>query len=144
MFSKACEYGIKSTIYIAEQSIDGKRVSIREIAQAINSPEAYTSKILQQLRKNGVISSDKGPGGGFSIDNKTMGSITLKDIVFSFDGDKIYKGCGLGLKRCNAEKPCPVHFEFAEIRDKLTEMLSKTTVESLALQLQDGLSFLKT
>ena len=143
MFSKACEYGIKSTIYIAEQSIDGKRVSIKEVTKAINSPEAYTSKILQQLKKNEIISSDKGPGGGFSIDNITMEKITLKDIVYSFDGDKIYKGCGLGLNQCNAVKPCPVHHEFAIIRDGLTRLLEETTIKSLALQLQGGLSFLK-
>jgi Rrf2 family protein len=143
MFSKACEYGIKSVIYIAEQSIDGKRVSIKEVTKAIDSPEAYTSKILQQLRKDEIIASDRGPGGGFSIDIKTMERITLKDIVFSFDGDKIYKGCGLGLKKCNASKPCPVHYEFAEVRDKLTSLLEETNLKSLALQLQDGLSFLK-
>jgi len=143
MFSKACEYGIKSAIYIAEQSIDGKRVSIKEVTKAINSPEAYTSKILQQLRKDEIINSDRGPGGGFSIDNKTMESITLKDIVYSFDGDKIYKDCGLGLKQCNAAKPCPVHYEFIDVRNKLTSLLEETTIKSLALQLQGGLSFLK-
>ncbi|MBD98984.1 MAG: transcriptional regulator [Verrucomicrobia bacterium] len=144
MFSKACEYGIKSAIYVAEQSIDGRRVSIKDVTKAINSPEAYTSKILQQLKNNGLINSDRGPGGGFSIDPKTMEKMTLSDIVTAFDGDSIYRGCGLGFKKCNAAKPCPVHHEFAKIRDQLAKMLSETTIKSLALQLQDGLSFLKT
>ena len=143
MFSKACEYGIKSAIYIAKQSMDNKRVSIKEVTHAIDSPEAYTSKILHQLKKNKIIDSDKGPGGGFSIDPKSMEKISLRDIVFSFDGDKIYKGCGLGLKQCDELKPCPVHHEFAIIRDGLTRLLEETSIKSLALQLQDGLSFLK-
>ena len=51
MFSKACEYGIKSVIYITEQSLEGRRVSIKQVTEAIDSPKAYTSKILQQLKK---------------------------------------------------------------------------------------------
>jgi Rrf2 family protein len=144
MFSKACEYGIRSVIYIAEQSMEGKKVSIKEVTKAINSPEAYTSKILQQLKRNGIIHADKGPGGGFSMDHPRMESTSLKEIVTAFDGDRIYKGCGLGLRQCNDEKPCPVHDEFAEVRDKLSRMLSETKIKSLALQLQDGLTYLKT
>ena len=52
MFSKACEYAIRSTIYIAERSNLDKRVSITDIAKAIDSPEAFTAKILQQQKKN--------------------------------------------------------------------------------------------
>jgi len=143
MFSKACEYGIKSVIYITEQSLVGKRVSIKQVTKAIDSPEAYTSKILQQLKRNEIINSDKGPGGGFSIDRSKMDSITLKQIVFSFDGDKIYKGCGLGLKECNALKPCPVHNHFELVRNELSNLLENTTLKYLALKLQDGTGFLK-
>ena len=65
MFSKACEYGIRASIFIAEQSLLDKKVSLKDIAKAIDSPEAYTSKILQQLSRNFIINSDKGPTGGF-------------------------------------------------------------------------------
>jgi len=143
MFSKACEYGIRSAIYIAKQSILGKKVGIKEVSQEIDSPEAFTSKILQQLKKHQIIDSDKGPGGGFSMDATRLTVVTLKDIVYSIDGDRIYVGCGLGMKQCNASKPCPVHDEFAKIRDGLGRLLGETTVKALALNLQEGLSFLK-
>ena len=51
MFSKACEYGIRAAVYVALQSLDGRRVSVNEIAEEIDSPIAFTAKILQQLSR---------------------------------------------------------------------------------------------
>lgn len=143
MFSKACEYGIRATIYIAKQSQLGKKVSLKEVAEAIESPIAYTSKILQLLSRNQIINSDKGPTGGFSIDVVKLEKVKLSTIVFAIDGDSIYKGCGLGLKKCNEHMPCPVHHQFKIVRDELKKMLETTTIQSLVLDLENGLTFLK-
>ena len=143
MFSKACEYGIRASIYIAEQSLLERKVSLIEVATAIESPTAYTSKILQLLSRNFIINSDKGPTGGFSMDNQELDKIKLSDIVFTIDGDSIYSGCGLGLKKCNAAMPCLVHNQFKLIRNDLKKMLEKTTVKALALDYEKGLTFLK-
>lgn len=59
MFSKSCEYAIRATIYIAKQTKQDKRVGIKDIANAINSPNAFTGKILQQLSKAKIIESAK-------------------------------------------------------------------------------------
>ncbi|HSH66388.1 MAG TPA: Rrf2 family transcriptional regulator [Bacteroidia bacterium] len=144
MFSKACEYGIRAVIYVAVQSNEGKRVSLKSIAKEINSPEAFTAKILQLLAKNDIISSIKGPNGGFEIDKKEMILITLDQIVLAIDGDSIYKGCGLGLKDCSEIHPCPVHDKFKKIRSDLKKMLENTTVFELSKGLKKGITFLKT
>ena len=144
MFSKSCEYGIKATIYITEQSLQARRVSLKEVAKAINSPVAFTSKILQQLSRNDVVYSTKGPTGGFAVDSTKIETIKLSDIVKAIDGDGIYKGCGLGFIECNEEVPCPVHHHFKSIRDELRDMLENTTLQSLALGVSEGLTFLKT
>jgi Rrf2 family protein len=143
MFSKACEYGIKATIYIAVQSNQGNRVSLRDIAKEIDSPEAFTAKILQQLAKNNIIDSVKGPTGGFEIEKKKLEKIKLSQIVSALDGDSIYRGCGLGLKECSEKKPCPVHEKFKIIRNELKNMLESTNLLELALDLKEGLTFLK-
>lgn len=143
MFSKACEYGIRSAIYIAEQSLESKKLSLRTVAEAIDSPEAYTSKILQLLSRSQIIISEKGPTGGYSMDRTKLEKVTLSDIVFAIDGDNVYEGCGLGLKRCNEKKPCPVHFQFKKIRNELKEMLETTTLLDLALGMKNGVSVLK-
>ncbi len=143
MFSKACEYGIKATIYVAAQSLEDKRASLKGIANEIGSPVAFTAKILQQLVRNKIISSVMGPTGGFQIEKKKIDLITLSQLVDAIDGDSIYRGCGLGLKECNAAQPCPVHDKFAAIRDELQDMLNTTSLYELTTGLETGLTFLK-
>ncbi|SDL48695.1 RrF2 family transcriptional regulator [Kriegella aquimaris] len=143
MFSKACEYGIKASTYIALQSIEGKRTSLRDIAKKIDSPEAFTAKILQLLARNQIIDSVKGPSGGFQIEKDQIDKIKLSEIVYAIDGDNIYVGCGLGLKECNALKPCPVHEKFVAIRDNLKKMLENTSLYEMTAGLEVGLTYLK-
>lgn len=143
MFSKACEYGIKATIYIAMQSLQGRRVSLKEIAEKVDSPTAFTAKILHQLAKSDLLVSTKGPSGGFQIEKERIDDIKLADIVLAIDGESIYEGCGLGLDKCNANKPCPVHDKFMVIRDELKIMLQNTSLYELATGLEVGLTYLK-
>ncbi len=143
MFSKACEYGIRASTYIALQSLEGKRVSLKGIATEINSPVAFTAKILQQLSKNNIVESVKGARGGFEIDRTNIDAIKLSDIVQAIDGDKVYVGCALGLEECNAEKPCPVHDKYAQIRDNLRYMLENTSLYDMTAGLGSGLTYLK-
>jgi len=143
MFSKACEYGIRASIFIAEQSLLDKKVGLKEIAKAVDSPEAYTSKILQELSRSFIINSDKGPHGGFSMNKKQLDEVKLSSVVMAIDGDAIYNGCGLGLKTCGDDQPCPLHAQFKFVREELRKMLENTLVKSLALDLGEGLTFLK-
>ena len=143
MFSKACEYGIRASTYIALQSIEGRRVSLKEIAEEIDSPVAFTAKILQQLSRNQIIDSVKGAWGGFQIEKSNIDNIKLSQIVYAIDGDKVYVGCGLGLKKCNANKPCPVHNKFVQIRDDLRYMLENTSLQEMTTGLEVGSTYLK-
>lgn len=144
MFSKACEYGIKAAIFIALSSYKEQRVSLKEIAAEINSPAAFTAKILQALARNNIVDSVKGINGGFEIPKGNISKVKLAHIVKAIDGDQIYNGCGLGLEKCDAKHPCPVHDKFAYIRDNLKFMLETTNLEELALNIKSGISFLKT
>jgi Rrf2 family protein len=139
MFSKSCEYGLRAAIYVAQQSKLNNKVSLNTISQEINSPQAFTAKILQQLTKNNIIKSIKGPYGGFIIEEERM-STKLSEVVSILDGDSIYTGCGLGLKQCDADAPCPLHFKFVDIRERLKMMLENTTLVSIT----DDLNFEST
>lgn len=143
MFSKACEYAIRATIYIADQSMKQNKVGQKAIAKAISGPEAFTAKTLQKLTSNGVISSDKGPNGGFYLNAAQLNSVCLRQVVEAIDGNALLTACGLGLNKCNDKKPCPVHFQFKIIRDGLKEMLDTTTFKNLALKMNNGESYLK-
>lgn len=141
MFSKACEYGIRSVLFIAEQSEKGKRPNISQIAEAVDSPEPFTAKICQQLARAGIILSKKGPKGGFYIEKDSK--LTLADIVASIDGDAIFTGCGLGLPECSSDHPCPVHDQFQGVRAGLKKMCENTTVLQLAEKYRRGETYLK-
>ncbi|WP_276380673.1 Rrf2 family transcriptional regulator [Flavobacterium sp. H4147] len=143
MFSKACEYGIRASIFIASKSSKGIRVGIKDVAKEIDSPEPFTAKIMQILTKSGIIYSAKGVGGGFEVSPEASRSIKLIQIVDAIDGNKIYSGCGIGLKECSEEHPCPVHYEFKKIRELLLDMLTKTTLEQLASDVKSGGFFLR-
>ncbi|MBD0832213.1 RrF2 family transcriptional regulator [Aestuariibaculum sediminum] len=143
MFSKACEYGIRASIFIALNSFEGRRVSPKEIAEEIDSPTAFTAKILQALVRNNIVSSVKGAYGGFEMDKHRIKEIKLADIVDAIDGDSIYKGCGLGLHACDEDRPCPMHDKFKVVRDELKTMLESTNLEDLALDIKQGDTFLR-
>lgn len=142
MFSKSCEYGIKSIIYIATQSLQDNRVKIGDIVESVGSPEAFTGKILGALTKHGIVNSHKGPYGGFDISKSKMKETKLSEIVFAIDGDSVYNGCGLGLSECLDTQPCPVHDKFVKVRSQLKIMLETTTVYDLAVGLRSGKSVL--
>ncbi len=143
MFSKACEYGIRASIHLARLSKRGERCSLKQIAEAIDSPVAFTAKVLQLLSRNEIIHSIHGPTGGYEIPVEELSKIYIIDIVTAIDGDKIFNGCGLGLQNCNEKKPCPLHFQFKGIRDDLKQMLQNTTINDLAEELHLGMAFLK-
>lgn len=142
MFSKACEYGIRAMLFIARKSKEGVRVGIREISKAIDSPEPFMAKILQDLSRKDLVLSVKGPNGGFFMDARHL-KISLADIVTVIDGDQVFHGCGLGLRACSEKKPCPIHYEFKEIRSKFRSMLQSTPLEDFTEDLGKGLSHLK-
>lgn len=143
MFSKACEYAIRATIYVAAQSLNDQRASLKAIAKEIGSPEAFTAKIMQQLVRNDIMFSVMGPTGGFQMEKPRIDEVKLSMVVNAIDGDAIYRGCGLGLPECDASRPCPVHDKFSKIRDDLQEMLKDTSIYELATGLEVGMTYLK-
>lgn len=143
MFSKSCEYAIRATIFIATHCCKEGKVGLKEIANEIDSPAAFTAKILQMLVKNNIIKSSKGVGRGFMILKDDLKSISLSDIVMAIDGDSVFLRCGLGLSNCSEEHPCPVHEKFKFVKKDLIYMLEHTTLEELSLGIKKGQTFLK-
>lgn len=142
MFSKSCEYAIKAMIFVAQKSKDEVRVGVKEIAKGIDAPEHFIAKILQDLGKKKLVNSVKGPNGGFYMDKLNLKS-SISDIVKAIDGDSIYKDCVMGLKACSEKNPCPVHFEYKEIKKNLITMLEQNTIGDFNDKLDTGKFFLK-
>lgn len=143
LFSKACEYGMRAIIYIAQQSLTGQKVSLKTIAKEIDGPEAFTSKILQQLTKKDILKSFKGSTGGFIMEECKLKKINLLEVVEAIDGTKVLTQCGLGLEVCSETFPCPVHYKFKAVRNELREMLATTSVYDSVVGLEQKKLFLK-
>ena len=142
MFSKTCEYAIRACIYIASQSYQDNRVTIKDIADEINSPQSFTAKILQTLAKHKLVHSVKGIGGGFEIPKEALSQISLAQIVIAVDGDGFFANCGLGVDHCSEEHPCPLYKKFLGIRKEMNLMLESTNLEELAINIKAGEAFL--
>jgi Rrf2 family protein len=143
MFSKACEYAIKSSIYIAQNSFSGKRVNVKEVAKAVDAPEAFTAKILQELCRADIMESVRGKQGGFIFNETQLQEIKIFDIVKIIDGEKIFYQCGLGLKECSDTNPCPVHDTYKIIKENLITMAKKYSMNDFAEKSEMGLFRLK-
>jgi Rrf2 family protein len=142
IFSKTCEYGIRAVFFIAKVTVSGRRVGIKEIAHAIDSPEFFLAKILQDLSRKKIINSTKGPNGGFYLELESL-SRPLSDVVEAIDGNALFIGCALGLKECSETNPCPLHEEFKVIRSRLYNMMKGTTIGRFNEELMNGLLTLK-
>src|SRR5699024_7229216 len=123
MFSKACEYGIRAVLFIAMKSTHNERTRLKQIAEEVGAPEAFTAKVLQNLVKCDIVESVTGPKGGFFVEKENIENIKLIQIVKAIDGNKLMEECGLGLRKCDAAHPCPVHGQFKHIREQLIRML---------------------
>lgn len=142
MFSKSCEYAIKAMIFVAQKSSEEQRVGVKEIAKGTDAPEHFIAKIMQDLSRRKLIHSVKGPNGGFYMDSHDLKN-SIADIVKAIDGDSIYTDCVMGLKACSEKNPCPVHFEYKEIKKNLIKMIEHNTLADFKEKLESGKFFLK-
>ena len=99
MLSNSCRYGIRAVIYIASQPSEKGKTGIKQISKDLNLPTPFLAKILQQLAKQKILSSSKGPHGGFSL-LKDPRKITLLDIVKTIDGKDIFTNCVMHNSTC--------------------------------------------
>ena len=141
MFSNSSKYAIKAVLFLALNSSEKKKIMVKDIAGPINVPQAYIAKLLQELSRQKVISSTRGPKGGFylSDDDKKH---PFERIIHVIDGENRITSCLLSLESCNEEKPCPLHKMAAPLRAKLLDSLKNKTIGDLARDIKEGNSYL--
>jgi len=130
MLSNSCRYGIRAVIYLASQPESAGKTGIKKISSDLDLPTPFLAKILQQLAKQKILSSTKGPHGGFSI-LKDPQKITLYDIIKTIDGEEVFTNCIMHNGPCitvdNTKKPCPLHDDYSKARtDRINLFRGKT------------------
>jgi Rrf2 family protein len=120
MLSRACEYGLQSTIYLAKKP-EREYTLIREISKGLSIPHHFLSKIMQTLVKKGLLVSHKGPKGGLALSKKPS-EITMMDVVTAIDGTDFVTRCIMGLKNCDENSKCPLHVAWCDNLEKTKDM----------------------
>lgn len=141
MISNTCKTAIKAVIYLCSKFGTAENASIKEIAEFINANEHTVGKILQTLVRQDIIKSLKGPSGGFFI-SKSQQKQPIINIVEAIDGKQIFKNCGLGLSKCSAQHPCPIHDDYKVVRDSIEKLFREKNVFSLCEPVSCGLAYL--
>lgn len=142
MFSKTTEYALRATIYIAQKGSAEKKLAIAEIAKAIDSPPSFTAKILQVLTTdNRIISSVRGPNGGFFITEKAK-MLPVRAVLEALGDDEVFNRCVLGLHLCSEIKPCPMHSQYKKIKKQITHLFDSKSIKNLADEIQNGEAFI--
>nr|AWJ66193.1 Rrf2 family transcriptional regulator [uncultured bacterium] len=141
MLSNSSKYALKAVLYLAVNSNENKKILAKDLSEPINVPKAYISKLLQELSRHNMVSSMRGPGGGFYLtaDNR---SIHLMEIINVIDGENRLTSCMLSLGKCNENNPCPLHKLLGDTKTNFVKNLEETTVQDLVLDIQEGNSFL--
>ena len=141
MLSLTCKTAIKAVLYLSSRTDPGQKPGIREIAKAINANEHTVGKLLQTLVKHEVINSAKGPSGGFYISREQQNQ-PLMTIVEAIDGCGIFNECGLGLSKCSATHPCPIHNEYQTGRKLLEKLFETNKISDLRGIVSKGAAYL--
>ena len=143
MFSKATEYALRATIFLAQKSSEENKLGIDEISKAIDSPKYFTAKILQLLTKdNQVVSSVRGPNGGFFLTANAK-KLPARSVLEAMGEDEILEKCVMGLKLCSENQPCPMHVQYKIIKKQLISLFTTKTIQQLADEIKEGMVFIK-
>lgn len=141
MLSLTCKTAIKAVIYLASKVETNDKAGIKEIAEFIHASEHTVGKMLQILVKENVINSSKGPTGGFNL-NAQQRIQPIINVVFAIDGKEVFNQCGLGLSKCSALHPCPIHDDYLAVRSLFERLCRNKNISDLCDPVNNGLAYL--
>ncbi|NRR90304.1 Rrf2 family transcriptional regulator [Winogradskyella undariae] len=135
MLSKKTKYGIKALVHLARQE-DRKPVQISTISKTENISQKFLESILLTLRKNGMLGSKKGKGGGYYL-LRDPKEIPMTTVMRLLEGPiamvpcvslNFYEKCA----DCPDEATCAVNKIMLKVRDNTLEIFRNTTLADLS------------
>lgn len=134
MLTKRGKYAIRATLYLARNRDQGP-VLIQEIAEQEAIPKKFLEAILLDLKNEGVLSSRKGKGGGYSLE-QSPDTLTVGRIVRIIDGplapvrcvsQTAYAACD----DCPDERTCMIRYVMKGVRDNIAAVMDNTSIQML-------------
>lgn len=130
MLSHTAEYALRAVLYIAQHQTETELVRNDVIAEALDVPRNYLSKILHTLGREKLLQSTRGPSGGFRL-ARNPDNVSLLQVVEPFDDFGGPRSCLLGRPRCSDRNPCPAHNRWKGISEQVGAFFRNTTVGDL-------------
>lgn len=127
MISQTAEYALRAVVYLGKHP--GTAFTADQLAKATQVPAPYLSKVLQPLIKARLVQSQRGLGGGFSLEKKPE-EITILQVVNAVDPIERIEVCPLDLEE-HSGNLCPLHKRLDDAVGLIEEAFSKTTISEL-------------
>jgi len=121
------QYAICGVFDLAYNGRD-EPVQIRVISERQAIPARYLEQIFQRLRRSHLVSSKRGPGGGYTL-ARPPGSITLRDVVEAVEGP-LTKAVAMAPPE-GGSSPLRPDFLWRDLAERFTDVLEETTLEEL-------------
>jgi len=123
-------------LFLCEHSSVDHKISVKVIAESIDVPSPFLAKLFQQLVRGKIISSTKGPNGGFYLSEENSKK-NVCDIIENIDGLNRLNECFLGLNECDSKNPCPVHFIVEPFKNNILGKFRDKTIMEFAQEISD-------
>lgn len=127
IFSDACEYGLRATIWLAQRPEQPHKV--REIAAETRASPGYLVKVLQRLAKAGILSTQRGAQGGFTL-KREPSDLTVLEVINAVDPIERIHTCPLELDDHGAGL-CPLHRQLDDAIAQIENTFGSITVAAL-------------
>lgn len=128
-YSHASELAIRAALHLALQPRE-KLSPVHEIAAGAGMRAPYLAKIMRQLIRAGLVRAFRGPGGGVRLAQPPE-DITLAALVAAVEGGAQAERCVMGNELCSETNPCPLHEQWAPLRERYVRLLEETSLATL-------------
>jgi len=128
--SQTAEYAIRAMSAIATLP-EGIKIRSTDLGRGTGIPAPYLSKILRRLVLAGLLVSQKGQGGGFSL-ARAAGQISFIDILNAVDAFPSDGRCAFGWGSCDELSPCPLHNSWSRLNNQLRDWATDTNLAEVA------------
>jgi Rrf2 family nitric oxide-sensitive transcriptional repressor len=136
MISRTAEYALRAVVHLAAAAnSDSPSRTVGQIAAATRVPEGYLSKVLQSLSRSGVITSQRGLGGGFRL-ARAAGETSIYDVIQAIDPLQRIHQCPLGIPEHT--RLCPLHKRLDDAMSLIEEQFRATTIAELLEESDPG------
>jgi len=121
-------YAVTAMLDLAIHFDDGP-ITLSDISRRQGISLSYLEQLFSRLRKQGLVVSARGPGGGYRLSRESS-EIAVADVITAIDEKVDATRCG-GLANCQDDQPCLTHELWSDLSQRIYDFLSGITLADL-------------